>query len=212
MERLYGYDLAHYLRKHRRVDLKDVRQLITAIAQGVDAAREAGIVHRDLKPQNVFRARSGEIDTWKILDFGVSKLEDSAGTLTQGNVVGTPAYMSPEQARGEDADHRADVYAIAAIAYRALTGQPPFSGRDTPRILHSVIYDAPAQPTLLDATLPDDVDLVLAIGLAVDRNDRFDRATELASAISTALEQTLPPELRERGRRAVAKRPWMQSK
>jgi len=96
--------------------------LVHQVGKGLAAAREAGIVHRDIKPQNLFLAElhsGGHL--WKILDFGVSKLADHHGTLTRGHVVG------PEQARGEDVDYRADLYSLAAIAYRCLTGQPALS-------------------------------------------------------------------------------------
>src|SRR5213078_4696208 len=129
MERLRGLDLAHQLRRQRRLPLAQTKVLVDQIAIGLEAARVAGIVHRDLKPHNVFLAEDGGLRRWKILDFGVSK-SGGSGTLTQGHVVGTPAYMAPEQARGEDVDHRADVYSLAAIIFRAITGHPVFTGKD----------------------------------------------------------------------------------
>jgi serine/threonine protein kinase len=83
---------------------------------------------------------------WKLLDFGVSKLASRGGTLTAGHVIGTPGYMAPEQARGEDVDHRADGYALAAIAYRCLTGHPAFTGKDVPTTLYDVVYKMPTRP------------------------------------------------------------------
>src|SRR6185436_10836333 len=121
------------------------------------------IIHRDLKPQNLFVA-SG---TWKILDFGVSRVADTGDTLTAGHVVGTPGYMAPEQARGAAVDHRTDLYALAAIAYRVLTGHAPFSGGEIADLIYRVVHTAPGRPTVL-AKLPADVDLALAIGLAKD--------------------------------------------
>ena len=118
MERLRGDDLADLLRRRRVLPPSEVVTMVREVAAGLDAAHAAGIVHRDLKPSNVFRH---EDRVWKILDFGVSKLSDNAD-LTQNSVIGTPAFMAPEQARGEAVDARADVYALAAIAYRALTG------------------------------------------------------------------------------------------
>src|SRR5213075_1256380 len=79
-------------------------------------------------------------------DFGVSKAGGS-GTLTKGHVIGTPAYMAPEQARGEDVDHRADVYSLAAILYRSVTGHPAFTGKDVPTTLYDVVYRVPTQPS-----------------------------------------------------------------
>jgi len=143
---------------------------------------------------------------WKILDFGVSKTGGS-GTLTKGHVVGTPAYMAPEQARGESVDHRADVYSLAAILYRAITGHPAFTGKDVPTTLYEVVYRIPTQPSVL-AQLPFDVDRVLAIGLAKRPDDRFDTALELARWFAAAAVDALDPEQRRRGDDVIARYPW----
>ena len=206
MERLRGHDLAHQLRRQRRLQLPQARLLVEQIAIGLEAARVAGIVHRDLKPHNVFFAEDAGGKRWKILDFGVSKAGGS-GTLTQGHVVGTPAYMSPEQARGEDVDHRADVYSLAAIIYRALTGHPAFTGKDVPSTLYDVVYRIPTQPSIL-ADVPGDVDRVLAIGLAKAPQDRFATAEELAAWFDAATAGGLSSEQRRRADDLIAKAPW----
>jgi serine/threonine-protein kinase len=206
MERLRGHDLAHQLRRQRRISLAHADILAAQIAVGLEAAREAGIVHRDLKPHNVFLAESGGVHAWKILDFGVSK-QGGSGTLTQGHVVGTPAYMAPEQAKGEDVDHRADVYSLAAILYRAVTGHPAFTGKDVPTTLYDVVYRVPTQPSML-APVPGDVDRVLAIGLAKDRRDRFATALELAQWFSAAVRESLTAEQRHRADDLASRQPW----
>jgi serine/threonine-protein kinase len=203
MERLRGHDLAHQLRRQRRLKLDDAQAVADHVAQGLEAARIAGIVHRDLKPHNIFLAQDG---TWKILDFGVSK-EGGSGTLTKGHVIGTPAYMAPEQARGENVDHRADVYSLAAILYRAVTGHPAFTGKVVPTTLYDVVFRVPTQPSLL-ATVPADVDRVLAIGLAKHAHDRFASAVELAGWFSLATRDALSPEQRRRADDLTAKHPW----
>jgi serine/threonine-protein kinase len=206
MERLRGTDLAHQLRRQRRLTLPPTKVLVDQLAIGLEAARVAGIVHRDLKPHNVFHAEDGGLRRWKILDFGVSK-SGGSGTLTQGHVVGTPAYMAPEQARGEDVDHRADVYSLAAIIYRAITGHPVFSGKDVPSTLYEVVYRAATRPSSL-AELPVDVDRVLAIGLAKDPRDRFAFALELSRWFSAAVAQGLDPDQRRRADELIARQPW----
>nr|MBA3500823.1 serine/threonine protein kinase [Deltaproteobacteria bacterium] len=123
MERLYGVDLATRLRTENRIPSDELVVMLDQVARGLEVARKAGIVHRDLKPHNIFLNEGG---TWKILDFGVSKVMDSEGTLTGEGIVGTPQYMAPEQAAGGDVTHLADVYALGAIAYRCLTGRAPF--------------------------------------------------------------------------------------
>ena len=203
MERLRGHDLAHLLRRQRRLQLPAAANLAAHVAQGLEAARVAGIVHRDLKPHNVFLAQDGR---WKILDFGVSK-SGSSGTLTKGHVIGTPAYMAPEQARGEDVDHRADVYSLAAILYRAITGHPAFTGKDVPTTLYDVVYRVATQPSLL-APVPTDVDRALAIGLAKHARDRFASALELADWFTRAIADELTPAERHRADELLAKHPW----
>jgi len=206
MERLRGFDLAHQLRRQRKLQLLQAKIFCEEVAAGLEAARTAGIVHRDLKPHNVFYAELAGDRRWKILDFGVSKTGGS-GTLTKGHVVGTPAYMAPEQARGEDVDHRADVYSLAAILYRAVTGHPAFSGRDVPSTLYDVVYRVPTQPSIL-SSVPGDVDRVLAIGLAKKPEHRFDTALELARWFALAIDNALDPEQRRRGDEVIARYPW----
>ncbi len=207
MERLRGHDLAHQLRRQRKLQLGQASVLVAEIAIGLEAARAAGIVHRDLKPHNVFYAEDAGVKRWKILDFGVSKSGGGSGTLTQGHVVGTPAYMAPEQARGEDVDHRADVYSLAAILYRSLTGHPAFTGKDVPSTLFDVVFRIPTQPSIL-ASLPADLDRVLAIGLAKDPRDRFATAIELAAWVGAAIESGLDAEQRRRADALVVAHPW----
>jgi eukaryotic-like serine/threonine-protein kinase len=206
MERLRGSDLAHQLRRQRRLPLPQAKVLVDQLAIGLEAARVAGIVHRDLKPHNVFFAEEVGLRRWKILDFGVSK-SGGSGTLTQGHVVGTPAYMAPEQARGEDVDHRADVYSLASIIFRAITGHPVFSGKDVPSTLYEVVFRVPSRPSLL-APLSADVDRVLAIGLAKDPRDRFHFALELARWFSAAVGAGLDPDQRRRADELIARYPW----
>jgi eukaryotic-like serine/threonine-protein kinase len=186
MERLHGRDLAYHLRRKRRLSLREACEMIAQLATVIDAAAAQGIVHRDIKPQNIFLADQGSgPPVWKLLDFGVSKLADQSGTLTQGQVVGTPIYMAPEQASGDDVDYRADIYSLSAITYRAITGQPPFSGKDIPTILYSVVYSMPPRPTDL-VEVPSEVDDVLAVGLAKDRELRFASGAALADALRAA--------------------------
>jgi hypothetical protein len=206
MERLRGHDLAHQLRRQRRLPLPQAKLLVEQLAVGLEAARVAGIVHRDLKPHNVFFAEEGGLRRWKILDFGVSK-SGGSGTLTHGHVVGTPAYMAPEQARGEDVDHRADVYSLAAILFRSVTGHPVFTGKDVPTTLYEVVYRVPTRPSRL-APLSNDIDRVLAIGLAKDPRERFGFALELAHWFSAAVTGGLDLGQRHRADALIARYPW----
>jgi serine/threonine-protein kinase len=149
-------------------------------------------VHRDLKPQNLF-CHAG---IWKVLDCGIARAIAHGDTLTSGHIVGTPSYMAPEQARGDTIDHRTDLYALAAVAYRALTGYPPFAASDVAETLYRVVHTRPVRPSLLAPALRAEVDLVLAIGMAARPDDRFASAGELASALRGAVEGNLSSMLR----------------
>ena len=169
MELLRGHDLGWHLRQRGSLPVDEVVSLAEQVGLGLEAARAAGIVHRDLKPQNVFLAQQhAAAPAWKILDFGVSRLAGTTGTLTMDQIVGTPGYMSPEQAGGREATHRSDIFSFGAVVYRALTGQPAFSGPDTPQVLYQVVYRNPPRPSLLMPGLPTDLDIVLAIAMAKD--------------------------------------------
>jgi eukaryotic-like serine/threonine-protein kinase len=207
MERLDGKTLSEILRSKRALTAADVIDLVRQVGAGITAAGAAGVVHRDLKPQNVFRHGA----TWKILDFGVARALDQSDTLTAGQVVGTPAYMAPEQANGGAVDHATDLYALAAIAYRALTGHQPFSSGDVAETLYRVVHTVPRRPSDLVTSLPHEVDLVLAIGLAKQPADRFASADELARALEGALTGRLAPAVRHRGFALVRAGAWAEA-
>jgi serine/threonine-protein kinase len=115
--------------------------------------------------------------------------------------------MAPEQAKGENVDHRADVYSLAAILYRSVTGHPAFASKDVPTTLYDVVYRVPTQPSIL-APLPGDVDRVLALGLAKRVEDRFATAVELAQWFELAIDDKLSPDQRRRADELAAKHPW----
>ena len=145
-----------------------------------------------------------------MLDFGISKVSAAGATLTRGHVIGTPSYMSPEQAQGLPVDHRSDVFALAALAYRALTGRPPFTSPDSSVTVYNVIYVMPTRPTELVDVHPD-VDLALALGLAKDRDQRLRSAVIFAAALRDAVRGELDHALRAAAKALLDERPWGQS-
>ncbi len=195
MEKLHGQSLSEILRGKRAMSGTEVIDLAHQVGLGITAAAAAGVVHRDLKPQNIFR----DHDVWKVLDFGVSRIVDSSGTLTHGEVVGTPTYMAPEQARGHEVTHASDLYALAAILYRAVTGQPPYAGGEVAETLYRVVHTRPRKPSEI-AKVPAQLDTVLAIGLARDPAARFATAAELVAAVKAAYAGALSSALLERGK------------
>jgi serine/threonine-protein kinase len=191
------------------LSIHDAVELASALGEGLTHAHEAGVIHRDLKPVNVFQSQDGSgRRCWKILDFGISKLRDSSGTLTDIAIVGTPGYMSPEQARGLPVDPRSDVFSMALVLYRALTGRPAFTGTDPTQIMFAVVYRTPERPSSIIKSLPTQIDLVLAIALAKDHEQRWRSAREFAQAFALASRGGLGHELRARGREVVEHHPW----
>jgi serine/threonine-protein kinase len=203
MERLTGQTLAELLRSEPRLAPAAVLELVRHVGAGIDAARTGGVVHRDLKPPNLFFTDG----VWKILDFGVASLAGDAAALTQGEVVGTPHYMAPEQAQGQKVDYRADLYALAAIAYRCITGRYPFTAGDTPALLYAVVHRMPARPGAL-TELPADVDRWFAIALAKAADSRFDSGDELAATLAAAIDGTLDSKLRRRADALARRHSW----
>jgi eukaryotic-like serine/threonine-protein kinase len=184
MERLHGIDLATRLRNENqnRMPSDELVILLDQVARGLEIARLAGVVHRDLKPHNLFH-HDGSV--WKILDFGVSKVLDSEGTLTGEGIVGTPQYMAPEQASGGHVTHLADVYALGAIAYRCLTGRSPFKGRDLSELVYQVVHTPPLRPSAL-GRVSTAIEDVLAVAMAKDPRRRFPSAVSFAQAFIAA--------------------------
>ena len=133
MEMLDGEPLDQYLARTGPLPIAEALPILTSIAKALDAAHAKGIAHRDLKPENIFLAVDGEGERFpKLLDFGIAKLmtpeEESKHRTATGAPIGTPYYMSPEQCRGKDVDHRTDIYSFGIVAYRLLTGEYPFEG------------------------------------------------------------------------------------
>lgn len=207
MERLTGHDLAHHLRQVGSLSVDEVVLLCRQVGSVLDLAAHKGIVHRDIKPQNLFFSTQSGVDMWKVLDFGTSKLSENSGTLTQGRVVGTPSYMTPQQACGEDVDPAADRYSLAAIAYRCLTGRAPYTGKDLPTTLYSVVYGTPPQPSLRSEVHPA-VDGVLAVGMAKDPTQRFATSAAFADALEAAGRGVLNPQIEKRAEELLLKNRW----
>ncbi len=169
MEYLYGEELRATLKRETVVSPARLVRMLSQVALGLDKAHSQKLVHRDLKPDNLFLAQTSEGDIVKILDFGsVKDKGESAKKLTVlGTTIGSPFYMAPEQAQGLDTlDHRADVWALAAIAYECVTGQVPFQGNNGPSILLEILTKEPRPPSVAAAgrkyPVPPSLDRVLS--------------------------------------------------
>ena len=199
MELLEGETLDRRLRRGP-LPLTDVVRVGEALADALDAAHAKGIVHRDIKPANIMLTDRGP----KILDFGLAKVaagsRDAAPSqLTQtGAVVGTLAYMSPEQLRGEELDARSDLFAFGAVLYEMATGRPAFAGETSALMSTAILQDAPAPPRTIRAELPARLEDTILKALEKDRTLRCQSASELRAdfkRVARALATAPPPEV-----------------
>jgi serine/threonine protein kinase len=189
MELLHGENLRDLLKRASWLPPERVAFIATQVLSALEAAHRANVVHRDVKPDNIFLERtSAQADIVKVLDFGVAKLlgdEEAGFRLTrQGLVVGTLAYMSPEQALGDPVDGRADVYSLAAVMYVALAGRKPFEGETTAALLQAILNAAPPPLASLRPDVGEGLSNVVARALSKRPSDRFGSAAEMARALA----------------------------
>jgi serine/threonine protein kinase len=188
MELLDGEDLNARLRRVRTLPLSVVIDLVSQTARALTAAHLAGLVHRDLKPSNIFLAKSDTGETVKVLDFGVALMRpDASGAGSEaaaGALVGTPAFMSPEQARGRQVDQRSDSWSLAVVAYQALTGELPFSSQSIADLIGAICCDPVAPPSTHVRALGARVDAFFERAFARRMDARFQWATDLAAAFA----------------------------
>jgi len=178
MDLMSGQELSRRLEAGARLPLAETVRIITELLAALSYAHEGGVVHRDIKPSNLFLLRDG---TLKVVDFGVARVESSELTET-GAILGTPAYMSPEQFLGLPVDGRSDLFSVGIILYHLLTGDRPFSGSPT-TIMQKVLRQDPIEPTALNPTLVHDWDTVIKRALAKKPEQRFQSARQFADAV-----------------------------
>jgi tRNA A-37 threonylcarbamoyl transferase component Bud32 len=185
VELLDGRDLEAYLEEKGKLSVREALALFRQMCRGLASAHAQGVVHRDLKPSNLFLSKDpGGGVTLKILDFGVAKVGGDDKLTGTGAIVGTPAYMSPEQARGaSDLDQRTDVYAAGAVLYRMLTGQAPYVEGEGGNILIQVLEDAPPRPRSIEKSIPEGLEAVIEHAMAREQDQRFPTIVELEQAV-----------------------------
>jgi serine/threonine-protein kinase len=193
MELLVGEPLDARLDARGVLEPQELDKIFTEIARAVSNAHAQGVVHRDIKPANIFIAREGDLEVTKVLDFGIAKLLDQrlaapvgSGTHT-GNILGTPNYMSPEQARGQrQVDHRSDLWALAVLAFECLTGRQPFESATLGDLVVKICTAAPTVPSSL-APVPAAFDAWFLKGTNKDPAGRFRSALEMADELHALL-------------------------
>jgi tRNA A-37 threonylcarbamoyl transferase component Bud32 len=189
MERLQGEDVRTHIRRRGRLPWREAAELVAQALDGLGVAHAAGILHRDVKPENLFRTSDGRI---KVLDFGIAKpLEEQRGTDVNtafGMVLGTPRYMSPEQAKGNPLGPQTDIYAMGCVLFEMVTGAPMAQGSSAQELLRWHVHGvAPSLASRTNETFPTDVEAVVARSLAKEPAARFPSAAEMAGALRAML-------------------------
>ncbi len=209
MELLRGEDLSRRLARVGKLTVGETSLLVTQVSRGLAKAHSVGVVHRDLKPENIFVIDEDEVFAIKILDFGIAKSVDAEVATHKtdtGQLLGTPLYMSPEQALGRPLDSRSDLYSLAVLAYRCLTGRPPFVYPAVGELIVAVSTHVPPPPSQFNAALPASLDGWFAAALAKEPADRIcQTAAEVADSFKGACGSALENHHPSSGRlRAVA--------
>jgi eukaryotic-like serine/threonine-protein kinase len=199
MEYIEGYSCAEILRDDGWVEVEEAISIIDQACEGLHYAHRHGVVHRDVKPGNLLRAREGEV---KLADFGIAKATEQSSITQVGSVLGTAAYLAPEQARGEEAGPRADLYALGVVTYQLISGRLPYEATSLTELALKQQQEAPAMLDTLVAAVCQELADAVAIALALDPRDRYESAREMGRALSDGA-NGIAPGGRDAGGRAA---------
>ena len=211
MRLVNGEDVTDRLDRRGPMSPHAAVDVIRQTASALDAAHAMNLIHRDVKPSNILLSpedgRDGH-DFVYLVDFGIARAADRVGELTgTGGVMGTPDYMAPERFEGSPISHAVDVYALACVLHKLLTGGAPFRAESLAALMYAHLTATPPRASLMRPGIPAHLDWVIARGLAKDPRERFATAGELAAAAHAALSSTARPRCRHRRRRRPRHRP-----
>ena len=179
MEYVEGKSLKELLKSGHMFTYSEVARVGSALAQGLDYAHARGVIHRDIKPANILITNQGAI---KITDFGVARLE-SSNLTAEGQFIGTPNYMSPEQVAGTPVDGRSDLFSLGVVVFELLTGARPFGGNSLTEVSYKIVHEAPPIPSHLRPALPPPVNPILLKLLEKDPSRRYQKGADVARAL-----------------------------
>ncbi|MDX1999092.1 MAG: serine/threonine-protein kinase [Thermoanaerobaculia bacterium] len=186
MEYVRGTNLKQILQEEKRLELETIAEIVGQIADGLDYAHSHGVVHRDVKPANILIDANREV---KITDFGIARIEAATNLTHDGQLIGTPNYMAPEQIKGDATDHRADIFSLGVVLYEMLAGDKPFKGENLTAVTHKIVYE-PFTPLEQHVKgLPEGLQRVLLKALAKDPAARYGRAGDLAADVRRVVSQ-----------------------
>jgi serine/threonine-protein kinase len=193
MEYIEGSSCAEILRDDGWIEVDEAVAIIEQACEGLHYAHRHGVVHRDVKPGNLLRSRDGEV---KLADFGIAKATEQSSITQIGSVLGTAAYLAPEQARGEEAGPRADLYGLGVVTYQLISGRLPYEAASLTELALKQQQEAPAMLDSLVAAVTPELAEAVAISLALDPRERYDSAREMGRAISDGALGIAPAEPR----------------
>ncbi len=188
MEYVKGTNLKQLLQRTEPFTPQFVVDVISQIAEALDYAHSRGVVHRDIKPANILITVDSKV---KITDFGIARLDTSNLTM-EGQLLGTPNYMAPEQIQGKDVDHRADIFSLGVVFYELVTRKKPFQGENLTQVTHKIVYEPFTPPEEIVKDVPAGLSSVLTRCLQKDPNRRYPRAAEVAKELRAVLEREEP--------------------
>jgi eukaryotic-like serine/threonine-protein kinase len=201
MEYIEGQSCAEILRDDGWLEVDDAIAIIDQACEGLHYAHRHGVVHRDVKPGNLLRSREGEV---KLADFGIAKATEQSSITQVGSVLGTAAYLAPEQARGEEAGPRADLYALGVVTYQLISGRLPYEAASLTELALKQQHEAPPRLDTLVAAVRPELAEAVAISLALDPSERYETAREMGRALSDGADGIAPAEHVGERRRAPA--------
>jgi serine/threonine-protein kinase len=182
MQFVDGVDLSQFINDHREVSISAVIDFSRQICRGLRYAHSHNVIHRDIKPQNILIDQN---NVAKLSDFGIAKIFSGANITMAGFTLGTPEYMSPEQALGKKTDHQTDIYSLGIVMYEMLTKQHPFTGSNAMAVVYKQVHDHPILPSQKRRDTPKRLELIVLKALKKERKDRYQSIEEMLSHLDS---------------------------
>jgi TolB-like protein/cytochrome c-type biogenesis protein CcmH/NrfG len=198
MAYIEGQSLRHKI-ESGPLELDDALEIATQAAEGLQTAHKKGVVHRDIKSANIMVTERGQA---KIMDFGLARMTGRTLLTQEGTAMGTVAYMSPEQAQGEDVDHRTDIWSFGVVLYEMLGGQLPFKGENDQAVVYSILNQKPKPIIDINANIPASIEQVVNKALEKDPDRRYQQIDELLDDLKSISAGIVPEEIKSRLRKA----------
>lgn len=176
MQYVDGTDLGRYIAENKMLPLTEIVDLSKQICRGLRYAHSCNIIHRDIKPQNVLLEKNGVA---RLSDFGIAKIFSGSNITLTGSAVGTPEYMSPEQAQGKALDVQTDIYSLGVVMYEMVTRHPPFTGNNPMAVAYKQVHELPVPPSMKRKDTPKRLELIILKALKKDKRDRYSTVEEM---------------------------------